>query len=488
MARTVVPNPLLSGSWLRILIAASAWGLFAISLVPASAADGQSPLSGSLSTNLNRLADVTDLDNIELGKGRVTPVPGSAEANLGSDLPVPLGPASVAPGGKPSDNKTGEWIVAPIPFLNPTFGWGIGLGAGYIYQPLSEQSNAPPWITGMGGFYTQNESWGIGGAHKMNFGDDRWRLLTGGGYADLRYDFYGIGSDAGNAGRSVALNQRAGGGLFELLHQVTGHWYAGLRYMLANSQTRLDSASTNVPPSLALDPDELSANIAALGLHLQRDSRDSQFYPTRGSLLDFQAQFFDDAFGSDFIFQAYELSYNQYFSLATNHVLALRGYGRATSGRVPFFALCSFGAKGDLRGYTPGRYRDKVMFAVQSEYRWRLTQRFGVVAFAGLGGVAPEIDQFDTLLPSGGVGARYVIAKKNNVSLRFDAAWAKTSTPSTSASAKPFKVGQASRLSSVLHRPPPWAANFPPGTRRRALRTSNSITWRRITRSRRRRV
>jgi len=63
------------------------------------------------------------------------------------------------------------------------------------------------------------------------------------------------------------------------------------------------------------------------------------------------------------------------------------------------------------------------MFAVQAEYRWRITQRLGVVAFGGAGSVAPEIGKFDKLLPSVGAGARYVLAKKNNVSLRFDAAW-----------------------------------------------------------------
>lgn len=46
-----------------------------------------------------------------------------------------------------------------------------------------------------------------------------------------------------------------------------------------------------------------------------------------------------------------------------------------------------------------------------------------LVAFGGVRSVAPEIRQFDKLLPSVGVGLRYVIAKKNNVSLRFDAAW-----------------------------------------------------------------
>lgn len=375
-------------------------------------------------TNSARLPEHPDLDSLKIGIARVVPPPGDATVDLSPDLPMPLGPASGA-GGKSSGDGQAEWIAAPIPFLKPTFGWGVAGAVGCIYQPMSSQSNAPPWISGVGGFYTQNQSWGLGGGHKMNLNDDRWRLLFGGGHADLHYDFYGIGSEAGNSGQAVALNQRVSGGVISVLRQVVGDWYAGLGYLFANSRTRLDSASSNLPPGLLPGEDELNANIGALGLHLQRDTRNSQFFPTHGSLLNVTANLFDEAFGSDFTFQAYEIGYNQYVSLATNHVFALRGYGRFTSGRVPYFALCSFGAKGDLRGYTPGRYRDKMMLAAQAEYRWRITQRFGVVAFAGLGGVAPELGEFDTLLPSGGVGARYLIAKQNNVSLRFDAAWGK---------------------------------------------------------------
>jgi len=374
--------------------------------------------------NSARPFELPDLDSVRIGTVSVTPPPGDATADLAPDLPMPLGPAA-SPGGSAANNGKAEWIAAPIPFLKPTFGWGVAGAVGCIYQPLPDQSAAPPWISGVGGFYTQNKSWGLGAGHKMNLDGDRWRLLFAGGFADLHYDFYGIGSDAGDSGQAVALNQRVGGGTVSVLRQVSGDWYAGLSYLCANSQTRLDSSATSLPPELSLQADELDASIGAVGVKLQRDSRNTQFFPTRGSLFNVTASFFDDAFGSDFTFQAYEISYNQYFSLATNHVLAARGYGRFTSGRVPYFALCSFGSKGDLRGYTPGRYRDKMMLAAQIEYRWRITARLGAVAFGGLGGVAPELDEFETLLPSAGVGARYVIAKQNNVSLRFDAAWGK---------------------------------------------------------------
>ena len=365
-----------------------------------------------------------DSDAAKVGSLCLTPPPGNITADLSPNLPMSLSPASSDIGRNSEDDKA-EWLVAPVPFLKPTFGWGVGLAAGCIYQPLRDQVDAPAWVSGVGGFYTQNKSWGIGGGHKMNLDHDNWRLSFGGGYADLYYDFYGIGSDAGNSDHAIALNQQVSGGKIEALRRIARDWYGGIGYLYANSRTRLDSASSSLPQSLGINANELQANIGAMGLHLQRDSRDSQFFPTRGALLDVTANLFDPAFGSDFTFQAYELDCNQYLCLATNHVLALRGYGRFTSGRVPYFALCSFGSKGDLRGYTPGRYRDKMMLAAQAEYRWRITERLGAVAFAGIGGVAPQFNAFDTLLPSGGVGVRYVIAKRNNISLRFDTAWGK---------------------------------------------------------------
>jgi len=120
-------------------------------------------------------------------------------------------------------------------------------------------------------------------------------------------------------------------------------------------------------------------------------------------------------------------------------VLALRAYGRFTAGRVPFFDLCLFGAGSDLRGYTAGQYRDRMMLAAQAEYRLELPKRFGLVAFAGVGEVAPSLGEFNTkdLLPSAGGGLRYTIATKNHVNLRLDYAVGKDST------ALYFGVGEA---------------------------------------------
>jgi outer membrane translocation and assembly module TamA len=92
---------------------------------------------------------------------------------------------------------------------------------------------------------------------------------------------------------------------------------------------------------------------------------------------------------------------------------------------VPFYALSQFGRGADLRGYELGQFQDKQLLAAQAEYRFEFTKRIGAVAFAGVGEVMPSLHAitFDNLLPSIGVGLRYVMAEQNHVSLRFDVAW-----------------------------------------------------------------
>jgi hypothetical protein len=380
--------------------------------------------STAAGTKTNRFGGL-DLSGLHLKGVRVTPAgdSGSTTAFTGRASPADdLNASRAQPAGGAGDDAD-EWVVAPIPFLKPAFGWGLGIGVAYLYHPNWAGSNAPPWETGAGVFYTENESWGGAAAHRMNWNEDRWRLLVAGAYADLRYDFYGVGVSQGDTGLKIPLRQEATGGTFELLRQVSGRWYAGARFLSGDIQTSIDGSQLDLPSQIAGLPLQQRAQLSAFGLHILRDSRDNQYYPTRGSLLDVKADFFTAAVGSDAEYQSYSLAYNYFHELGARQVLALRATGQAVSGGAPFFALPSFGAKSDLRGYTPGRYQDQCMIATQAEYRLRLGARFGMVVFAGVGGVAPDLGGFETLLPSIGTGVRYVIAQENQISLRFDVAW-----------------------------------------------------------------
>ena len=116
-------------------------------------------------------------------------------------------------------------------------------------------------------------------------------------------------------------------------------------------------------------------------------------------------------------------SINHYFPVRDSDTLATRFVFRATTDDAPFFILSTFGGGTDLRGYPGGRYRDRMMYALQTEYRWQVNDRWILTGFAGFGEVADSVSDFgDDILPAAGVGARFVISEKHRVSLSADLA------------------------------------------------------------------
>jgi outer membrane protein assembly factor BamA len=218
---------------------------------------------------------------------------------------------------------------------------------------------------------------------------------------------------------------------FEALRRVSGTLFLGARYVYAQTDLKIDSADLG---SEAAPPErDRSIPLAALGLRVQADSRDSTTYPLRGALADLESDFYDPAFGGKRSFQSYRVYGNAYFSLRERQVLAARLTACSVRGDAPVYALCLFGIKNDLRGYQVGKFLNRAMLATQAEYRLSLPERlgffghFGFVAFAGVGEVAPGLGDLNSkdLLPSAGLGIRYLLAKENHVNFRFDYAWGK---------------------------------------------------------------
>jgi len=266
-------------------------------------------------------------------------------------------------------------------------------------------------------------SWAAGLMGKFYLDQDRYRITAGMFKGQVNYDFFGVGTDAGNQDRSIPISLGLTGGIFETLFRVGQGVYVGPRYMggAVRVSSHSDETAVQIPDA------ELHTTTSGLGVHAQWDTRDSQFYPRRGHLLDADMSFHGPAIGDDFEYQVYQISFNQYLTLSPRQVLAYRVMGQFENGDVPFYALSSLGRGSDIRGYQAGRYQDKQLVAAQAEYRLEITQRIGAVAFAGLGEVAPSISSltFDNILPAAGVGLRFVVAEKNHVAIRLDVAWGK---------------------------------------------------------------
>jgi hypothetical protein len=324
-----------------------------------------------------------------------------------------------SPSGTSTEEKgKSEIFVAPFPVLSPQLGWGALLVGGWIVDLDKENPDTPASVLSAGGFYSENDSWlGVGG-FKGYLDGDRWRVLAVGGLGRINYDFFGVGSGADDDGLKIPLRTDTAGGMLESLGRIAPNTHFGPRFQYAQVESSIRN-SAPLPPEI--EQNALDTTDVALGLHLQADTRDDTFYPTDGILADVEVDVFNDAIGSDFNFEQYALGVAGYPSLDRHTVLAWRGVARLSSGDAPFYRLSQY----DLRGYEIGRYRDDLMLAAEVELRRKIWKRLGAVAFAGIGQVAPSLEDLnaDEVLLSGGVGLRFRLTEKNALNYRVDVAW-----------------------------------------------------------------
>jgi hypothetical protein len=365
----------------------------------------------------------------------VPPLPGAGASSTSSHESVPtavqLHPV-YASASDPAQTKKASLIYAPIPISNQAIGVGVIGIVAYIF-PLSRHDEiSPPSILGAGGGYVSKGSWGAAGYAQLYLKHDRFRLTGAYGHGDVKLSLYGSGTAAGNTGISVPVSENGDFYFLQGLVRVSRNIFLGARYKISVANILINLTGV-APPQFNLPGLGLHQQAASLGIVSERDTRNSTFYPTRGSDSGFHIDFSEPSLGSTFRYQNYDAYFNKYISLGENQVFAFRAYGCGVSGAiVPFTQLCEFGSNNDIRGYEAGRYRDRLMFAVQSEYRLHLRfpqryPRFGVVVFGGVGEVAPTFGSFSfgSLLPAGGVGLRYRLSKTFPVNFRLDSAYGK---------------------------------------------------------------
>jgi len=323
------------------------------------------------------------------------------------------------------DEKDGDFIVAPIPLVNPTLGYGL-IGVAAYMKKLDPDSQAS--YVGGGGMYTDNGSWTVGLGGSFNLNADSWKFKGGLAFFDITVPFYGIGNEAGDEEQSIDMNEKGWVAGVKGLRRIAGKWYGGLSYGFASLNTSFDNDTD--PPVGFEDPPLMGlgeSTIASLGLISERDSRDNQFAAYQGSFFQLTWNVADEVVGSDFDYQSIKANYNLYRRIKKNSdamIIAGRVSACATPGDTPFYALCKFGQNFDLRGYVGGRYRDKALLAIQGELRWSFTKRWGAVGFLGVGGVGESLSDFDrdNSLPAAGVGVRFSISPENRLNVSLD--WA----------------------------------------------------------------
>src|SRR5215211_5222593 len=357
----------------------------------------------------------------------------AAEEGAVVEKNVPTGQPDASPVASPTPQeddkqkqkaeKRGSFIIAPIPISSPAFGSGLIVIAGYVFKFDKEDEVSPPSYVGLAGIYTNNGTRGLALGSKLYLKENKYQTTFAAMTGRANLDFYGVGRLPGRPAVAVPLSM--GGKIFfgEFMRNVGGNVFVGPRYQFRRLSASIDGERP--PGGFEVPAIDLKSNSAALGLHLQRDRRDSTFYPTKGNLFDFTADFFDQVWGSRREYQVYKAGYNGYREVGKRQVLAYRAMACAANGSVPFYDLCLFGLNNDVRGYTTGEFQNRRMFATQAEYRLDWKKRLGFVAFGGVGGVARKWGdlRMDGLLPGAGAGLRFTLDKKNHINYRIDYAF-----------------------------------------------------------------
>jgi hypothetical protein len=321
--------------------------------------------------------------------------------------------------------RTG-WTGYPFIFYTPETKTGGGGAINYFFREAGSATNARPSTLVPIFVYTQRQQISTAFMSDVYWEHGKNHFVGTVSYANWPNQFYGIGNNTSNKAedftqRVVVLDLR-------YLRQMRRGMYAGVQYLFLNSKLTETEAGGKLASRDILGSEAGTAS--GVGALVNWDTRDNIFYPFSGSFYQFSARVFHDRLSSDFDFTNYQIDLRQYFPLASSHVLAVQGYMNVINGDAPFYMISTLGGQNLMRGLYEGRYRDKNVIAAQLEYRLPMWRRFGAVAFAGLGEVAPKIGDFElkSFKHTAGLGLRYQLVPAEKINLRMDFGWSKDSS------------------------------------------------------------
>lgn len=312
--------------------------------------------------------------------------------------------------------------ILPVPIIitEPAVGYGGGLVGIFFDQPLGDALRtslgetgkaAPPNMTAVGGFATENGSRGGLLGHFHTWEHDSYRYLGGIGKVELNLNFYGLlGKPRAYSLDSVALVQ-------QLLARVDRtNWFVGGRYVWAQANPAFGAGW---PADLEGRPLK-EVRIGLLSLVVDHDTRNNIFSPTEGHFVEAELGAARPDLGGTTSFQQAKIRGFNWQPLGKSVVLGLRGDLQTSSGDMPFFIRPYVG----MRGIAAQRYQDQNAAVAEAELWWLFNPRWSVLAFAGAGKAWGQRDDFQQA-PSAtavGTGFRYLIARTLGIHAGIDIA------------------------------------------------------------------
>jgi outer membrane protein assembly factor BamA len=307
----------------------------------------------------------------------------------------------------------------PVVYYTPETEFGFGAVSLFSFRFRREDANSRNSQFQLGGAYTQRDQLLFYLPYKLYWKNEKYYSYGELGYYKYSYRFFGVGNDL-PASNEELYNVDFPKLRVNLMQLLRRSLYLGISYWYA------DYDIVKVKEGGLLDRQNIvgqnGGTTSALGLIALYDSRDNYNYPSKGTYLEVSTRSNKQFIGSEYDYTLLSIDYVTFLSKNKN-ILAINLHTIAMSGEPPFNELAFLGGREKMRGYFEGRYRDRNLVLIQSEYRRFLFWRLGMVAFAGYGVVARNISDYQVgnLRLSGGLGLRYRLDEKEKINIRLDA-------------------------------------------------------------------
>ena len=314
----------------------------------------------------------------------------------------------------------------PFVFYTPETEFAFGGGGIFAFYTARDSLLNPSNITASG-YYSTNGSYSLSFKSNFYFFQNRSSGVFNLSFDNIIDRFYGVGNntpDIENA--QYTLGYKGGSLEYQIPPGIAIADRSGFIIEYGNYEI-LDPEQN---PYLLNDTTLVGREggiVSGLGIVWVWDTRDQVFFPNHGGLTEARFVVYTQDLGSDFTFTWLQVNARRYWSFAKDQVIAAQLYLETVGGTPPFFKLPALGGSSTMRGYFQGRYRDRDYFATQVEYRQYFWRRFGFVAFAGFGDVAPELTalSLSDLKPTYGFGLRFLFNEKEKINLRCDVGFGK---------------------------------------------------------------
>lgn len=315
-------------------------------------------------------------------------------------------------------------LVSPI--TEPAVGLGAAGGLVFVHRTREDvlvKPGVPSSLSVVGGLATANGSWGIGAFHQGIWKDDRIRFRGGLGYFSMNLTLYpSLAADTISIDPTVA----ARGLDFKIKGVALG---PDIAFRIKNSPVFFGAQYTFFKNKVSferpglipgVEPWEMDSQVSGLGPFLLFDNLDNPFTPNRGMRSQVTYRYFDPFLGSSRAFHLLDAFWTGYYDLHQKVILGLRLDGRFSFEGTPFYMRPYI----SLRGIPVMRYQGQHVLVAETEGRWNVSQRWGLVGFGGVGATTFTIRDRTSRKSAynAGLGVRYLVARLFGLYMGLDVA------------------------------------------------------------------